>query len=137
MAELCLLVSMEYDFIALLVGKYWTCWDQVFWCLNFENLPFLLVPYKNLGILDTFVGLSKVVLKVSLALAFDKIAFNLFLFDLSDVDPSVFIGTEPGNAKDIILQKFVMLSFNTDGIKASAFLNSAFFIIFQSFGDSF
>ena len=49
---------------------------------------------------------------MSFALTLYKVALNFVFFDLSNVDPSIFIITESWDSKDIILEDFIVFSFD-------------------------
>lgn len=131
MTELSLLVSVENNLATLLVWKNRTCRNKVMSCLNFENLPLFLIPNKNLCVLYPLISLAEVVFKVGFALSFLKITFQFFLFNLSHINPPILIRAEPGDTKNIILQKLIMFSFDCNGIKTCNFLDSAFLVVLK------
>jgi hypothetical protein len=72
---------------------------------------------------------------MSFALTLHKITLCFLFFYLCNVNPSIFIITEFWNSKNIILENFIVLSLNRDGIEAVVLLNSTFFIISQFFAE--
>lgn len=131
MTKLWFFIGMENYFTPLFIGEYWACRNELMRSLYFEDLSFCFVPNEYFNIFNSLISFSKIILKMCFTLAFIKIAFRLFLFDLCNVDPFIFIETLFGDSKYIILKNPIMLALARDGLESWWLLYSPLLIVFE------
>ena len=129
MSEVSHLISMEDKFSSLFVGKCHVTRNQVFFYRYPNDYLSVFIPYKNASFSDAFHSLTEIMFIWGLSFALIEIALCLFLFDFSNVDPSVSISADISIAKNIILKHFFMLAFGGNGIESAGLLDSTFLAI--------